>query len=136
MSEISSDCVQGDFLKRVGELSGQELFSCIQCGKCSGGCPITNEMDIRPHQVAWLIELGAVDELINSKTIWLCASCFLCSSRCPKGVELPKIMESIRAIIMRDGTDFVKVKGVSPEILAEAPQQALVSAFKKFTSEI
>jgi len=132
----SPDNMQDDFGKKVEELSGQEIFSCISCGKCSGGCPITDEMDIRPHQVAFLIELGDVNRLFNSKTIWLCASCFLCSSRCPKGIDLPKIMESVRAMITRDGTDFVNVKGLSPELLDKAPQQALVSVFKKFTAEI
>ncbi len=134
--ENPSDRMQDDFGKRVKELSGEDIFSCISCGKCSGGCPITSEMDIRPHQVAYLVELGDADRLFNSKTIWLCASCFLCSSRCPKGIDLPRIMESIRAMITRNGVDFVNVSGLSPELLAKAPQQALVSTFKKFTSEI
>lgn len=131
--EISSDRVQGDFVKRVEELSGQDVLSCYQCGKCSAGCPVASDMDILPNQVIRLIQLGQED-VLDSEAIFMCASCFTCAARCPKGVDLAKIMESLRVIVLRRGKDIIKISEIPQEILDTAPQQALVSGLRKNTA--
>lgn len=126
--------IRGPFVKRVEELSGQNIFSCYQCGKCSAGCPITAAMDILPAQIIRLIQLGEADEVLNSKTIWLCASCLTCAARCPKGIDLARVMETLRVVSLRDKGSFLEPsKKFSGDRLADMPQQALVSSYRKYT---
>lgn len=131
--KISAEVVHNEFVKKVEELSGQNILSCYQCGECSAGCPIVSAMDLLPNQVIRLVQLGQ-EEVLKSKTIWLCASCYTCFARCPKGVDLSKIMEALRTIILRKGEDFIELSKLSPELLAQGPQQLFVSTARKFTS--
>lgn len=122
------------FIEKIEELSGERVFACYQCGKCSAGCPSISEMDISPSQALHLIQLGQEEEVLNSKTIWICASCFTCITRCPKGVDLAKIMEALRQITLRKNVDQVNPLSLSKEVLSHLPQIALVSSFRKFTA--
>jgi len=120
-----------DILEKVEEISGQNAFSCYQCGICSAGCPMSEEMDLLPNQVIRLMQMGAFNELSSSSTIWLCASCYTCRARCPRGVDLARLMEAVRLIILRKTKDDY----ISPEkmVKEELPQIALISALRKFT---
>jgi heterodisulfide reductase subunit C len=120
-------------LKKVEELSGEKVFSCHKCGKCSAGCPIGMIMDIRPHQVIELVQANDMT-VLNSRTIWLCASCFQCATRCPKDVDLTKVMEALRLLILRSNIDQVEISHMKKEELEELPPVALVSNFRKSTS--
>jgi heterodisulfide reductase subunit C len=130
---VSANRVRSEFVKKVEELSGQNILACYQCGKCSAGCPVVAAMDILPSQVVRLVQLGQED-VLKSKTIWLCASCFTCASRCPRGVDLSRIMESLREIVLRKGEDFVEIPKIPSNLLDQAPQQALVCGLHKYTS--
>lgn len=87
----------------VEKHSGQDLRECYQCGKCSAGCPIAADMDMAPNQVIRLLQLGLVDDAINSRTIWLCASCETCTTRCPREVDLAAVMDALRNIAIEEG---------------------------------
>ncbi len=130
---ISASSLESEFVRRVSELSGQNLNRCYQCGKCSAGCPISSVMDLLPNQVMRLVQLGLEEGISNSKTIWLCASCLTCTVRCPKGIDISRVMEALRLITLRKNEDFVKPSGILPETIAEMPQIALVSGFRKLT---
>ena len=78
---LSKEKLNSEFVYKVGEISGQNLLAFYQCGKCSAGCPIVSEMDILPSQVIRLAQMGSDEEVLNSKTIWLCASCMTCMAR-------------------------------------------------------
>lgn len=131
---ILSKKIRGPLVKKVEDLSGQNIFSCYQCGKCSAGCPITSAMDILPAQIIRFVQLGEVDEVMNSRTIWLCASCLTCATRCPKGIDVAKVMETLRVISLRDKGSFLEPsKNFSGDRLADMPQQALVSSYRKYT---
>lgn len=131
---ISIKNVQSEFVKKVEELSGQNLLKCYQCGKCSAGCPVVESMDILPNQVIRLAQLGLEKDILNANTFWLCASCVTCTSRCPKGVDIARIMEALRAIVLRLGLDKVSPTKLPIDILLEVPQQGLVSSMRKFSS--
>lgn len=131
--KISAKVVRSRFIKEVENLSGQNIHSCYICGKCSAGCPILFMMDIQPHKIIRLIQLGQEAEVLNSKTIWLCSSCFTCASRCPRGINLTSIMEALRLLVLRKGIDHISPSKIHPSILAEAPQLALVSSFRKMS---
>lgn len=132
--KLSREQVQKEFIKKVEELSSQNLGACYQCGNCSAGCPIVDHMDILPHQIIRLIQLGCDTEVLESETVWLCASCLQCMSKCPKGVDLAKIMDALRTILKRQGVDKMQLKEITDEMWKSLPQQALVSRFRKFSS--
>ena len=133
--ELSSEKVKSDFVKKVEELSGQNILSCYQCGKCSAGCPSSFAMDLLPSQIIRMVQLGLQDEIMNSKTIWLCASCLTCSVRCPRGVDIAGIFEALRLLVTRnkETLNYVEPSEIPPEQLEELPQIALISNFRKFT---
>ena len=121
---------KGELVQEVEELCGENLFGCYQCGTCSAGCPFVEDMDLAPDEVIRYVILDK-KEVLNSKTIWLCASCYTCAERCPRDLNLTKIMEALRQIILRkniDKTDLVKIPKDERESI---PQLAFVSLFRK-----
>ena len=129
---LSLEKGRGEFVARVEEISGQEVMACNQCGKCSAGCPAAVAMDLLPSQVIRFVQLG-LEEVLDSKTIWLCASCLTCLSRCPRGVELPRIMESLRQLALRRGGDRLDLSALSAQFLSQVPQLAVIAGSRKYT---
>ena len=91
-------------------------------------------MDITPNQVIRLLQLGLEEDIAKSKAIWLCASCLTCAVRCPRGVDLAKVMEALRLITLRKNIDYLQAAEIPPEAIVELPQIALVSSFRKLTA--
>lgn len=131
--KLSRLTLQNEFVKKIEELSGQNIYACYQCGKCSAGCPLVEHMDILPNQIIRLIQLGQEKEVWAAKTMWLCASCLQCIAKCPKGVDLAKIMESLREVLKRAGVDKIELKAIAQEMWKYLPQQALVARFRKLS---
>lgn len=113
---------------KVYELSGENVYLCHQCGMCSGSCPLVSIMDIPPNQVIRMIQLD-MNEVLDSKTIWICASCYNCTVRCPRGIDPAKIINILRNIKMRKGISVVNLRKI-PKV-GEYPQLALVAASRK-----
>ena len=74
--------IDSDLLREVERRSGTPVSACYQCHKCTTGCPVGPEMDLLPSQIMRMIYLGAEPELLESRSIWLCASCEACTTRC------------------------------------------------------
>ena len=131
--KLTVDMIRDELLDRIETLSGQKLMHCYQCGRCSAGCPVVEEMDIVPSEVIRLLQLGQVDEVLRSKTIWTCASCLQCASRCPKGVEFSNICDALRAIVLRArlSTPRVDADELTPPMVSDAPQMGVVGALRK-----
>jgi len=131
---ISRKNIRDPFIQKVQELSGQNLLVCYQCGKCSAGCPVVSKMDILPNQIIRFAQLGLKEELLQSRSIWICASCMTCNTRCPKGINIAEVFEAIRQILLRKRQDHVQIEKLTDQEKEDIPSIALVSNFRKFTS--
>ncbi len=83
--------------------SGINVQDCYQCQKCSAGCPVAFAMDYKPNQIMQMVSLGMKDRVLSSKTIWVCASCYTCSTRCPNDIDIAKVMDWLRQTALREG---------------------------------
>lgn len=122
-----------NLMEDIRRISGVNPRKCMKCGKCSGACPAYDEMDLHPHQFVDMVESGRIDELMNSKGIYRCLSCFACVERCPRSVEPAALIEAVRlAVVRRQDADHLRPELI-PALLDEAmPQQAITSAFRKY----
>lgn len=82
---------------------GHKIKLCLQCGTCTGTCPISYAMDITPRQIIALFRAGHVEQILESRTIWLCASCYSCTVRCPVGIRITDTLYSLKRIAMEKG---------------------------------
>ncbi len=82
---------------------GSEAQLCIQCGTCSGSCPLAHEMDLGPRRILALLRDGYVQEVLESRSIWLCLSCNACLTRCPREIPVPDIMYQLRVLAVQHG---------------------------------
>jgi len=131
-TRISIATVRGEFVQEIETISGENLLACNQCGKCSAGCPVAFSMDLLPNQVIRLAQLG-IEDVLNSQSIWTCAACLTCISRCPKGIDLPRVMEAMRLIQMQRTGSQMTTNQIPEEMIAEAPQLAIIGGFRKFS---
>jgi heterodisulfide reductase subunit C len=99
---LASDTVS-EFADVIKENSGLDVNVCYQCKKCTSGCPVAYAMDYTPTQLIHAIHLGLKELVLNSATIWLCASCETCTTRCPQEVDLVKVMDALRIMAIRAG---------------------------------
>ena len=100
---------------RIIAATGVNINQCYQCGKCTAGCPLNEEMDIQPNQLLRMLQLelpGYEDKLLRSMSIWLCLACDMCSSRCPQEVLLSKVMDYLRQESLRQGKVNPKAKDI------------------------
>lgn len=106
---------------------------CMKCGKCSASCPAYDEMEYHPHQFVSMVMKGKLEPLMESKSIYKCLSCFACLERCPRNVEPAKLIEAVRlAVIRQKGMNHMTPGDVPALLDDEIPQQAIVSAMRKY----
>lgn len=84
---------------------GRALFACIQCGTCSGTCPLSIYMDYSPRKIIAMTRAGFKDEVLRSFTIWLCASCYACAVECPRKIKITDFMAELKQRALQEGRD-------------------------------
>lgn len=116
---------------RSGDLN---VLKCMRCGKCSATCPSYDEMEYHPHQFVYMVETGEIEPLMKSQSIYRCLTCFACVDRCPRGVEPAKLVEAVRLSVIRaQGANHLTANDIPALLDDDMPQQALVSAFRKYS---
>jgi heterodisulfide reductase subunit C len=100
LSSKESD-LRAAFLNSVNVIpDGDKIKSCIQCGTCTGSCPLSYLMDITPRELIALFRAGDIDTIMKSRTIWVCASCYSCQTRCPSSIKVTDIIYSLKRMAM------------------------------------
>lgn len=98
---ISKEKQAVDLISDVQKLSGTDIRSCLQCKKCSNGCPVARITKVRPSDIIRGLQLNAVDKIFGSDLIWMCASCETCFARCPMKINMAAVMDGLRIIAVR-----------------------------------
>ncbi|MBW2560487.1 MAG: 4Fe-4S dicluster domain-containing protein [Deltaproteobacteria bacterium] len=92
------------FLEEVNDrVDGVPIQSCFHCRKCTAGCPVAFAMEYNPNAVIKMIQMGMKDKVLGSSTIWLCASCETCVTRCPNEVDIARMMDTLREMAIESG---------------------------------
>jgi heterodisulfide reductase subunit C2 len=86
--------------QEVLKRSGLDVARCLQCGKCSAGCPMATETSLRPHEIMLRVMRNRREELLASDGIWLCLTCTTCSTRCPNNADPARVIDVLREIAM------------------------------------
>ncbi len=131
---LEKGALENPLIDELERISGETLRRCYQCGKCSAGCPVSFAMDMAPAQVMRFLQLGRLDDVMRANSMWLCVGCLQCQSRCPQSVSVAAVLEGMRQMTLRKGEDHEKVREIPVTFLKAAPQQAIVSGFRKFVS--
>src|SRR5665811_351621 len=105
------------FQKLVQDHGAEKISLCFQCRKCSSGCPMGFAMDYLPDVILRMVRLGMKDRVLNSDTIWVCASCETCTTRCPNEIDIAHVMDTLRQLSSKKG---VKVSQKNSPIFHKA----------------
>jgi heterodisulfide reductase subunit C len=101
---------------------GEKLMRCFQCGTCTSDCPVARFSETyRPRQIIRMTQLGLKDRVLNSDTLWLCASCFTCTDRCPQDVEVASVIRVLR--------NLAAERGCIPQVFKEQAASILESGY-------
>ncbi|HQP27696.1 MAG TPA: 4Fe-4S dicluster domain-containing protein, partial [Syntrophales bacterium] len=92
------------FLEEVNDMiGGVPIQRCYHCRKCTAGCPLAFAMEYNPNRIIKMIQMGMKEEVLGSSTIWMCASCETCVTRCPNQVDIARMMDALRQMSIESG---------------------------------
>ena len=100
------------FLEQIEAVGPFKTGACFQCRKCTNGCPVTFAMDLYPDEVIRLVNLGQRETVLACQTIWVCAACETCTTRCPNDVRIAELMDGLKEMALGEG-----VHSAQPRIL-------------------
>ncbi len=80
----------------IAELSGENIYRCYQCQRCTNGCPFAEFFDIPPHELIRRLQFGQDDVCLTAKTTWLCAACQTCNTRCPQDIDVARVFDIVK----------------------------------------
>jgi heterodisulfide reductase subunit C2 len=95
---INKERQTSDLISDVQKLSGIDIRSCMQCKKCSNGCPVNSLTKIQPSEIIRTLQFGVDDKIFDSDLVWMCASCETCFARCPMKINMAAVMDALRII--------------------------------------
>ena len=108
MSDMNKAMVEkyrNSFLQEVeaNVEEGEWVKMCMQCGVCSGSCPLGPHWEHPPQEIFMMIRAGKRDEVLKSSSMWMCTSCYSCIVRCPRELPITHIMHGLAHYAQRLG---------------------------------
>ena len=104
---------------------GFRIRDCIQCGTCTGSCPVAHAMDVSPREIVALFRAGFLEDILRSRSIWICASCYACTVRCPQGIRVTDSVYALKRVATQ--------RGIFPKTFpAHAISEAFVGNVNRF----
>jgi heterodisulfide reductase subunit C len=133
--KLSSKDINSEEKQQLEEISGVNFAACYQCGNCSAGCPCVDAMDIPPQRVMRMAQMGRIEEILKSNTMWVCAACVTCTAKCPKSIDIAAVMEGLRNLILRkrESSNYIQLYDIDEKLYEELPQIAVINNFRKLT---
>ena len=98
-------------IRDIVDRSGTDINRCIHCQSCGGGCPVSDAMTYRPNGIIRLLQLGFIQEALESSDIWFCIGCNTCSMACPQAIDIASMMDAVREMAIQ-----ADVKIAEPDI--------------------
>ncbi len=117
--------------KILAKLRGRDLVNCFQCIKCTSGCTALKLLELKPHEIEKLVNLGFVDELASSEIIWTCATCLKCLQRCPQKASPYHVIMALRNLAVERET---KVPEIYMKTVSQILETGLAEAYQKITT--
>ncbi|MEW8538669.1 MAG: 4Fe-4S dicluster domain-containing protein [Candidatus Thiodiazotropha endolucinida] len=108
MSDLNTAMIEkyrSNFLKEVeaNVEEGEWVKMCMQCGVCSGSCPLGKHWDHPPQEIFMMIRANKREEVLSTDSMWMCTSCYNCIARCPRGLPITHIMHGLAVYSKRLG---------------------------------
>ncbi len=97
------DEIDNALQRELKEKLGIDIETCLECGKCSGGCSNGHVFDFTPRKIVQLAKMGDEETLTGMDALWICLSCQLCLDRCPSGIDIPRILDYLREKALKQG---------------------------------
>ena len=92
------------FIEEVAATPGGEnILACIQCGVCTGSCPMADEMEYPPRKIIAMTRAGMRDEVLSSSSMWHCLSCYMCTVRCPRNIKPTELAHALESLATQQG---------------------------------
>jgi len=88
--------------KEIESLTGENVNLCYQCRRCTLGCPTACDMSLKPHEMMRALQFGFEEEVFHSGMIWMCVSCEACSVRCPQDIDILRVIDCLRELVMSE----------------------------------
>jgi heterodisulfide reductase subunit C2 len=134
MEEATPKDLGSTFLDSVYAIpKGEKIRECIQCGTCSASCPTSEAMEYGPREIIAALRAGMLDRVLKSNTVWLCASCYSCSVRCPAGIPFADVMYELKRLGVKHR---MCPKGTTNAVMAQAFVESVDRHGRNFEPEL
>jgi len=140
---LAASEISGDFAAQVEAESHANMMACLQCKKCTSGCPVAAVADIKPHEMIRMVQFGQRDEVLASKMLWACTSCQTCATRCPQKVSVAALNDGLRRMSVQSKTTSKSAVPVFNSIFMKAVRKrgrmneaGLMASFKLRTGRL
>jgi len=138
VASTQADRLSREFLEHVRQLpGGRSIDKCIQCGTCSGSCPTSSVMEYGPREIIAALRAGLLERVLRSNTVWMCASCYSCSVRCPAKIPFTDVMYELKRLEIkyqvypRKNTNSVMARSFT-DVVAKYGRNAEAELIRKY----
>ena len=106
---IDESQLEPHFAKEIMKYGGKDVMTCLQCGNCTGVCPISLKIDYKTRSIIKYCQFGLKKFTLSTR--WVCATCYRCYEHCPADINPAEVMIALRHIAVREGVipPFIKV---------------------------